>query len=64
MAKGGQFSVVARGHFSIAIYIHIIDATHMTAKVDLFRLKKEHQDGDDDDHYVDCNSPDPVPVQA
>jgi IS5 family transposase len=31
----------------------------MTAKVDLFRLKKEHQDGDDDDHYVDRNSPDP-----
>jgi len=35
-----------------------IDATHLTAKVDLFRLKKEHQDGDDDDHYVDRNSPD------
>jgi IS5 family transposase len=31
----------------------------MTAKVDLFRLKKEHRDGDDDDHYVDRNSPDP-----
>jgi hypothetical protein len=31
----------------------------MTAKVDLYRLKKEHRDGDDDDHYVDRNSPDP-----
>jgi len=30
----------------------------MAAKVDLFRLKKEHQDGDDDHHYVDRNSPD------
>ncbi len=38
--------------------LHIIDATHMTAKVELFRLKKEHQDGDDDDYYVDRNSPD------
>ena len=25
----------------------------------LFRLKKEHLGGDDDDHYVDRNSPDP-----
>lgn len=39
--------------------LHIIDASRMTAKVDLFRLKKEHQEGDDDDHYVDRNSPDP-----
>jgi hypothetical protein len=31
----------------------------MTAKVDLFRLKQVHQDGDDDDHYVDRSSPDP-----
>jgi hypothetical protein len=29
----------------------------MTAKVDLFRLKQEHRD--DDDHYVDRNSPEP-----
>ena len=32
---------------------------HDRQEVDLFRLKKEHQDGDDDDHYVDRNSPDP-----
>jgi IS5 family transposase len=38
--------------------LHIIDATDIAAKVDLFRLKKEHRDGDDDDHYVDRNSPD------
>jgi hypothetical protein len=39
--------------------LHIIDASHMTAKVDLFPLKKDHRDGDDYDHYVDRNSPDP-----
>jgi hypothetical protein len=39
--------------------LHIIDATRLTVKVDLFRLKQEHRDGDDDDHYVDRNSPDP-----
>jgi hypothetical protein len=39
--------------------LHIIDSTHMTAMVDLFRLKKEHRNRDDGDHYVDCNSPDP-----
>jgi transposase, IS5 family len=38
---------------------HIIDATHIAAKVDLFRLKKEHRQGDDDNHYVDRHSPDP-----
>jgi hypothetical protein len=31
----------------------------MTAKVDLFRLKREYRDGDDDYHYVDRKSPDP-----
>lgn len=49
----------ARAKGLISDRLHIIDATHMTAKVDLFRLKKEHRDGDDDDHYVDRNSPDP-----
>ncbi len=29
--------------------LHILDATHMAAKVDLFRLKKEHTVGGDDD---------------
>jgi len=49
----------ARAKGLVSDGLHIIDATHMTAKVDLFRLKKEHRDGDDDDHYVDRNSPDP-----
>ena len=49
----------ARAQGLVSDCLHIIDATHMTAKVDLFRLKKEHRDGDDDDHYVDRNSPDP-----
>lgn len=49
----------ARAQGLVSDRLHIIDATHMTAKVDLFRLKKEHRDGDDDDHYVDRNSPDP-----
>lgn len=49
----------ARARGLVSDRLHIIDATHMTAKVDLFRLKKEHRDGDDDDHYVDRNSPDP-----
>ena len=38
--------------------LHIIDSTHITAKVDLFRLKKEEREDDDDDHYVDRSSPD------
>lgn len=49
----------ARAQGLVSDRLHIIDATHMTAKVDLFRLKKEHREGDDDDHYVDRNSPDP-----
>jgi IS5 family transposase len=49
----------ARAQGLISDRLHIIDATHMTAKVDLFRLKKKYRNGDDDDHYVDRNSPDP-----
>jgi IS5 family transposase len=49
----------ARERGFITDRLHIIDATHMAAKVDLFRLKKEHREGDDDDTYVDRNSPDP-----
>jgi IS5 family transposase len=49
----------ARAQGLVSDRLHIIDATHMTAKVDLFRLKKEHRNGDDDDRYVDRNSPDP-----
>ena len=48
----------ARAQGLVSDRLHIIDSTHMTAKVDLFRLKKEHRDDDDDDHYVDRNSPD------
>lgn len=48
----------ARAQGLVTDRLHIIDATHMTAKVDLFRLKQEHRD-DDDDHYVDRNSSDP-----
>jgi len=38
--------------------LQIIDSTHIEAKVDLFRLKKEERENDDDDHYVDRSSPD------
>ena len=37
--------------------LHILDSTHIEAKVDLFRLKQERQD-DNDDTYVDRDSPD------
>ncbi|MHB9073495.1 MAG: hypothetical protein ACYC6G_08215 [Desulfobaccales bacterium] len=47
----------ARAKGLVSDRIHIIDATHMTAKMDLLRLKKAHQYGDYDDHYVDRNSP-------
>jgi IS5 family transposase len=49
----------ARAQGLVSDRLHIIDSTHLTAKVDLFRLKQEHRDDDDDDHYVDRNSPDP-----
>lgn len=49
----------ARARGLISDRLHIIDATHMAAKVDLFRLKQEHAQGEDDDTYVDRNSPDP-----
>ncbi len=54
-----QVVAQAREQGLVSDRLHIIDATHMRAKVDLFRLKKEHRDGDDDDHYVDRHSPDP-----
>jgi IS5 family transposase len=47
----------ARAQGFISDRLHIIDATEIAAKVDLFRLKKEH--AQDDDTYVDRNSPDP-----
>jgi len=51
----------ARDQGLVSDRLHILDATHMVAKVDLFRLKKEHVDnqGDNDPHYVDRHSPDP-----
>jgi IS5 family transposase len=51
----------ARSRGFITDRLHIIDSTHIRARVDLFRLKKEHKakGGDDDDHYVDRHSPDP-----
>lgn len=51
----------ARSRGFITDRLHIIDSTHISARVDLFRLKKEHKSkrGDDDDHDVDRHSPDP-----
>jgi IS5 family transposase len=50
----------ARSRGFITDRLHIIDSTHIRARVDLFRLKKEHKGkGDGDDHYVDRHSPDP-----
>lgn len=51
----------ARSRGFITDRLHIIDSTHISARVDLFRLKKEHKakGGDDDDHYVDRHSLDP-----
>ena len=51
----------ARNGGFITDRLHIIDSTHIIARVDLFRLKKEHKSEDkgDDGHYVDRHSPDP-----
>jgi len=38
--------------------LQIIDSTHMEARVDLFRLKDEYKINDDDNKYVDRNTPD------
>jgi transposase, IS5 family len=38
--------------------LHIIDSTHIEARVDLFRLKDEYQINEDDNKYVDRNTPD------
>ncbi|MCL6622779.1 MAG: transposase [Syntrophobacterales bacterium] len=54
-----QVVAQAREKGLVSDRLHIIDATHIRAKVDLLRLKKEHRHGDDDDHYVDRHSPDP-----
>jgi hypothetical protein len=39
--------------------LHILDATHLQAKVNRFRLKREHCRGEDDDTWADRHSPDP-----
>jgi len=51
----------ARSRGFITDRLPIIDSTHIVARVDLFRLKKEHKGkgGGGDDHYVDRHSPDP-----
>ena len=52
----------ARSRGFITGRLHIIDSTHITARVDLFRWKKEYKGkdkGDDDDRYVGRYSPDP-----
>ena len=51
----------ARSQGFITDRLHILNATHMEAKVDLFRLQKEHGPGahEDDQKYIDRNSPDP-----
>lgn len=49
----------ARARGLVADELHILDATHIAARVDLFRLKKAHCRGDDDDTWADRHSPDP-----
>ncbi len=49
---------VARSHKLISDKLHIVDATHVQAKVDIFKLKK-HKEKDEPDDYVDKNTPDP-----
>jgi IS5 family transposase len=48
----------ARARGLITDRLHIIDSTHIEARVDLFRLKDEYKINDDDNSYVDRNSPD------
>jgi len=48
---------MARSKGLVSDKLHIIDSTDVKAKVDLYRLKKEHKD-DDPDSYIDNNSPD------
>ena len=56
-----QVVAQARAQGFVSDRLHILDATHMAAKVDLFRVKQEHanQDNDDDQGYIDRGSPDP-----
>jgi transposase, IS5 family len=52
-----QIVTQARQRGFVTDRLHILDSTHIEAKVDLFRLKQERDE--DDDHYVDSGSPDP-----
>lgn len=49
----------ARHQGLITDELHVLDSTDIVARVDLFRLKAEYQDDDDDQTYVDRHSPDP-----
>jgi len=49
----------ARERGLVADELHILDATHIAAKVDRFRLKREHCRGEDDDTWANRHSPDP-----
>lgn len=49
----------ARQHGLITDALHVLDSTDVAAPVDLFRLKDEHQDDDQDQTYVDRHFPDP-----
>lgn len=48
----------AKGKGLITERLQIIDSTHIEARVDLFRLKDEYKINDDDNSYVDRNTPD------
>lgn len=50
---------LARQKNLVSDKLHLTDATAVRAKVDLFRLAKEHKKDDHDKTYVDKNSPDP-----
>lgn len=48
----------ARAKGIITDRLQIIDSTHIEARVDLFKLKDEYQINEDDNNYVDRNTPD------
>jgi transposase, IS5 family len=54
-----QVVTMARDQKLVSDKLHLTDATAVRAKVDLFRLAKEHKKDDHDKTYVDKNTPDP-----
>jgi IS5 family transposase len=54
-----QIVRLARDKKLVSDKLHLTDATAVRAKVDLFRLAKEHKKDDNDKTFVDKNSPDP-----